>query len=153
MSAGRVFLVGFAIGCALLFSCTERETQGRVYPLRVKGIVIDVEVAITAAEQQRGLKNREELPEGRGMLFCYPASVEQKFWMKDTFIPLSIAFIEYNGTISQIEDMKPLDERPVASHLPVKYVLEVPQGFFEKNGIREGDKIEIPEEIKVLIKK
>jgi len=153
MRTGRILFAGFVIGCAGLFSCAEKERQQGVYPLRVKGIVIDVELAISPAEQQRGLKFRDDLPEGRGMLFCYPASEVRKFWMKDTYIPLSIAFVEYDGTISQIEDMKPLDERPVASDAAVKYALEVPQGFFEKNRIQEGDKIEIPEEIKALIKK
>ena len=153
MRSGRIPLVALAVGCVFLFSCSEKRRQGKTYPLKVGPVVIEVELAVTAADQHRGLQFRESLSDEQGMLFCYPESDVRSFWMKDTYIPLSIAFIDYDGSILQMEDMKPLDERPVSSDFLVKYALEVPQGFFEKNGIREGDKIEIPKEIKELIGK
>jgi len=136
------------IACFLLLSCSPKERGRRRYRLKIKDVQIQVELAVTDAERRRGLQRREELPEGRGMLFCYPESRRRTFWMKDTSVALSIAFIEYSGSIAQIEGMEPLSEKKITSDIPVKYALEVPRGFFQRHGIKERDTVIIPEEIK-----
>jgi uncharacterized protein len=112
-----------------------------------KKVKVRVEVADDAAEQAKGLMYRSALGEDRGMLFVYPDERELSFWMKNTLIPLSIAYIDSEGRIVDILDMKPLDDRPphYVSSEPVQYALEVNKGFFEKRGVEEGDRVELPE--------
>ena len=111
-----------------------------------KKVRVRVEVADDLAEQAKGLMDRTMLGENRGMLFVYPEERELSFWMKNTLIPLSIAFIDSESRIIDIQDMKPLDDEPPSyvSAEPVQYALEVNQGFFEKNGVRLGDRVELP---------
>jgi hypothetical protein len=108
---------------------------------------IVAEVADTEAERSEGLMHRRELPEDRGMLFVYHRDQKLSFWMKDTTIPLSIAFIAADGTVREIHDMKPLSLRPVESRYSVRYALEVRQGTFERLGVEPGDRIVIPEDL------
>jgi uncharacterized membrane protein (UPF0127 family) len=107
--------------------------------------VLAVEVARTAEELRTGLMHREELDPNGGMLFAYERDQRLSFWMENTLIPLSIAFISSQGIIKEIADMKPLSRRSVVSHQSVRYALEVNQGFFEMNGIGVGDKVVFPE--------
>ncbi|MDQ3864602.1 MAG: DUF192 domain-containing protein [Actinomycetota bacterium] len=106
-----------------------------------------VEIADDPYERARGLMYRRSLGENRGMLFVYPRERELSFWMKNTFIPLSIAFIDSERRIIDIQDMRPLDDQPPGydSAEPAKYALEVNQGFFEKSGVKVGDRVELPE--------
>ena len=92
-------------------------------------------------EGQWGLMNRNSLPDGEGMLFIFENEQFLSFWMKNTTIPLSIAFIASDGRILDIKDMRPLDESSVLSSRPAKYALEVPQGWFDRAGIRTGDRL------------
>ena len=85
---------------------------------------------------------RESMDENHGMLFVYDRDSKKSFWMKNTKIPLSIAFIAADGTIREIYDMEPLSTRIVDSRYSVRYVLEVNQGAFERHGIKAGDKVE-----------
>ena len=75
------------------------------------------------------------------MLFVFPAPKPQGFWMKNTLIPLSIAYISDSGEILQIEDMRPKDERSIRSKDPVRYALEVNQGWFKRHNVKVGDTI------------
>jgi uncharacterized membrane protein (UPF0127 family) len=111
-----------------------------------KRVEVRVEVADGLFEKARGLMYRRVLGENRGMLFVYPEEQELSFWMKNTRIPLSIAFIDSERRIIDIQDMKPLDDEPPSyvSAEPVQYALEVNQGFFEKNGVKSGDRVELP---------
>jgi len=111
-----------------------------------KKVEVQVEVADDVAEQAKGLMYRKALGEDRGMLFVYPDERELSFWMKNTLIPLSIAYIDSEGRIVDILDMKPLDDKPphYTSSEPVQYALEVNQGFFEKEGVKVGDHAELP---------
>jgi uncharacterized membrane protein (UPF0127 family) len=102
-------------------------------------IEIDAEYAVTDSEKEKGLMFRKELPDGRGMLFVYPGDQTLSFWMKNTILPLSIAFIKADGTIADIFDMEPLSLRPIVSTRSVRYALEVPRGWFTKNNITVGD--------------
>jgi uncharacterized membrane protein (UPF0127 family) len=112
--------------------------------ISLKGHTLSVELATIPSARHCGLSNREELPKNQGMLFVYPSARPRTFWMKDTHIPLSIAFLEDSGEIINIQNMFPnqTDERYTSSR-PAKYVLEVNQGWFQAHGIEIGDKVEI----------
>ena len=112
-----------------------------------KKVEVRVEIADDLFEQTRGLMYRTELGEDRGMLFAYPDERKLTFWMKNTFIPLSIAYIDSKGRIVDILDMKPFDDKPphYVSSEPVQYALEVNKGFFEKQGVKIGDRVDLPE--------
>ena len=87
--------------------------------------------------------HEKELPKNEGMLFVYPNERILKFWMKDTTIPLSIAFIGESGKILDIQDMSPLSETTIKSKSPAKFALEVNRGWFKDNIVKEGDYIDI----------
>jgi uncharacterized protein len=108
---------------------------------------VRVEVADDPAEQAKGLMGRTTLGENRGMLFVYPAEAPRTFTMADTPIPLSIAFIDSERRIIDIQKMEPLDDEPpgYVSAEPAQYALEVNQGFFEKRGVKVGDRVELPQ--------
>jgi len=98
------------------------------------------ELATTPAERRKGLSGRQELKRDRGMLFVWPDSAHRRFWMKDTSIPLSVAFLTGEGRILNIERMEPAQtERTYPSKGPAKYALEVNRGWFARHGIRPGD--------------
>ena len=106
-------------------------------------VIIRAEIAQTEAQRAQGLMHRRELNDGHGMLFIFERDQILSFWMKDTFIPLSIAFISHEGTILEIYDMEPEDLNPVRSSRSARYALEVPQGWFGRAGIAIGDKMHI----------
>ena len=110
------------------------EGQGGRIPLRA-------EIARTDAQRQQGLMHRKELKDGDGMLFIFERDQILSFWMKNTLIPLSIAYISYDGIIIDIRDMYPNNTSPVHSSRSVRYALEVPQGWFGRAGIKVGDKV------------
>lgn len=103
-----------------------------------------VEVARTTEQRQKGLMFRKNLKAGEGMLFVFPADQYLAFWMKDTHIPLSIAFLAKDGEILQIEDLKPLSLRTVRSRRSARYALEVLQGSFRDLDVEPGYKIGLP---------
>jgi uncharacterized membrane protein (UPF0127 family) len=107
---------------------------------------VRVEIADDAFEIARGLMYRTTLAENRGMLFIFEGEQTLSFTMKNTLIPLSIAFIGSEGRIVDIQDMKPLDDDPPSyvSARPAQYALEVNQGFFEERGVQVGDRAELP---------
>lgn len=105
--------------------------------------VLTVEVADTSAGRARGLMQRTSLHADSGMIFVWQSPVREGFWMKDTLIPLSIAFISVDSAIIDIQDMEP---ETVISHVPPQpYILaiEVNQGYFERHGIGIGDRAEL----------
>jgi uncharacterized membrane protein (UPF0127 family) len=102
------------------------------------------EIARTEAERETGLMFRKSLADGEGMLFVFEKDQMLSFWMKNTLLPLSIAYIGYNGRILEIHDMKPRDLTPIHSSRSARYALEVPQGWFERVNITTGDVFVIP---------
>jgi uncharacterized membrane protein (UPF0127 family) len=108
---------------------------------------LTVELARTAAERSLGLMFRESLPEDRGMLFVFPQDTTGGFWMMDTSIALSIAFIAEDGTILDVQEMEPLSTEVHQPAEPYRYGLEVNQGWFERHGFGSGDRVEIPEDV------
>ncbi len=106
-----------------------------------ESVVLSIEVADTPDERAIGLMNRESLPEDAGMLFDFRADVQTGFWMRNTLIPLSIAFVHETGIIVHIEDMLPQTEDLHYSPSSYRYAIEVNQGWYEDNGIAAGDMV------------
>jgi uncharacterized membrane protein (UPF0127 family) len=98
-------------------------------------------VAESPNELQTGLMYRREMGTNEGMLFVFPQDSTQCFWMKNTLLPLSAAFVSLDGTVVNIADMKPQTEDSHCSTKPVRYVLEMNQGWFAKRGIKAGAKL------------
>ncbi|WP_010261688.1 DUF192 domain-containing protein [Treponema primitia] len=97
------------------------------------------EIARTEDQRTRGLMGRKSLADGQGMLFVFERDHILSFWMKNTLIPLSIAYIAYDGRILEIHDMQPQSLRTIQSSRSARYALEVPQGWFTRAGIKPGD--------------
>ncbi len=102
---------------------------------------IDAQVALTPEQRQIGLMWRKDMPAHEGMLFVFEAPSKQCFWMKNTLLPLTAAFVDEDGTIVNLEDMKPQTLEPHCSAKPVRYVLEMNKGWFVKKGIKAGTKL------------
>lgn len=127
---------------ALLMALVACSSKLPTATVQVGGHNVSVELAYTYETRQAGLMHRSSMPENSGMLFIYKDSKPRGFWMKNTRIPLSIAYANSFGEIVHIADMQPLDEKRVPSLAPAKYALEMNQGWFERNGVEKGDKIE-----------
>jgi uncharacterized membrane protein (UPF0127 family) len=106
--------------------------------------LIDAQVALTPEQRQIGLMFRQEMPSTEGMLFVFEQASQQCFWMKNTLLPLTAAFIEDDGTIVNLADMKPQTTESHCSKKPVRYVLEMNVGWFAKKGIKAGSKLAGP---------
>ena len=102
---------------------------------------IDTQVAQAPEERQIGLMFRAQMPQAEGMLFVFEAPTKQCFWMKNTLLPLTAAFVADDGTIVNLADMKPQTTETHCSAKPVRYVLEMNQGWFIKKGIKAGAKL------------
>ena len=102
-----------------------------------------IEVVSTLEDRNTGLMFRKSLPDDGGMIFVWDRKKIQCMWMKNTLIPLSVAYIEDTGEIKGIYDMVPLSMKSVCSRKPVLYALEVNKGWFKKNGFHVGDFINI----------
>jgi len=103
--------------------------------------VIKAEFADTFQTRARGLMNREKLPQNAGMLFRFDEAATQCMWMKNTLIPLSVAFVDDSAAIINIVDMQPHDERSHCATQPARYALEMERGWFAKRGIKPGMKL------------
>ena len=106
-------------------------------------VVVIAEIARSAAQQQQGLMYRKELKDGEGMLFIFDRDQILSFWMKNTLIPLSVAYIAQDGRILEIHDMEPGNLNPVKSSRSARYALEVPQGWFGRAGLGPDDRLDI----------
>ncbi len=132
----RLFLAGLTTLVLTLASC-----HSGLHRLTIGEKAVYVEIAATVPAREFGLMKRKSMPQDQGMLFIYPDADRRSFWMKDTLIPLSLAYISKDGRIFQIVDMEPLDETSHPSTGAAQYVLEVNQGWFRKNGVRVGDTV------------
>jgi uncharacterized membrane protein (UPF0127 family) len=102
---------------------------------------LDVQLAQTPEQRQIGLMWRKDMPQHEGMLFVFDQASTQCFWMRNTLIPLTAAFLEDDGTIVNLADMKPLNDDSHCSAKPVRFVLEMNQGWFAKRQIKPGFKL------------
>lgn len=114
--------------------------------IQVGGVALNVEIADTSEKSARGLMFRKKLEDGDGMLFVFPQEEPHTFWMKNTFIPLSIGFFDRSKKLIDIQDMEPVrsemqtDLKTYPSAGPAMYALEVPQGWFKKHKVNLGAK-------------
>jgi uncharacterized membrane protein (UPF0127 family) len=102
---------------------------------------INAELASTPQQREIGLMFREAMPANDGMLFVFESPGQQCFWMKNTLIPLSVAFVADDGSVVNIEDMKPQTLDGHCSLKPVRFVLEMNKGWFDKRGIKAGSRL------------
>ena len=141
-----VILAAVGVLAYVLFVCT---CDGKFETLEIGSAVVKVEYARTVEEQARGLSNRESVPYGTGMLFIFEEDGIRTFWMKDTLVPLDIAWIDSTGEVVGItESLTPesyFEDPPrlYPSPSPVQYVLEVPAGYFEDAGVAVGDRVNL----------
>lgn len=137
-----ILRISFLVLIALInLSCSEPVER---ITITIGGEDFRIEVARTPEQRQKGLMFRKNLKAGEGMLFVFPEDQYLSFWMKDTHIPLSIAFLAKDGEILQIEDLKPLSLRTVRSRRSARYALEVLQGTFRNLDVEPGYKIGLP---------
>ena len=131
----------FAAMALLLWSAAARAELPEVV-LTISGHKATIEVASTDAQRSTGLMHRRILPENRGMLFIFPDVAMHGMWMMNTYVPLSVAFLDREGRIINIEDMQPQTRNTHSAAKPAKYALEMNLGWFTKRGIKPGAKVE-----------
>jgi uncharacterized membrane protein (UPF0127 family) len=127
-------------------NCLSQNVQFETAELTIEtaegnSIGIIAETARTKRQQEQGLMHRNSLAHGKGMIFIFEREQILSFWMKNTRIPLSIAFISEDGKILEIHDMEPFNLTPVQSSYPARFALEVPQSWFSRVGIRVGNRL------------
>jgi uncharacterized membrane protein (UPF0127 family) len=139
-------LAGLVLASAPLLSQAQGEPQTRLARTRLgAGMhLIDTQLAQTPEQRQIGLMWRKDLPQSEGMLFVFEQPSVQCFWMRNTLTALTAAFVEDDGTIVNLEDMKPQSDDSHCSTKPVRFVLEMNQGWFKKRGIQAGFKLTGP---------
>jgi len=136
----------------LALSCLGQASPG-YYTLKFGEHSAFVELAATPEERAHGLMFRETLEENHGMLFVFERPAVYSFWMKNTLIPLAIAFLDQDGVIVNIEEMLPRDERHVSSGAKVVYALEMNAGWFRQRGIALGARALFDEKITKRLKR
>lgn len=141
LSARRRGLLG-CVALAGLWSVGAAADPLLTFPVRIKGHTLRVELADTPETRRVGLMNRRQLAPDGGMLFVFDAASPQAMWMKNTLIPLSVAFVGADGRILNIEDMQPLTEDAHPSSGPALYAIETNLGWFRKRGIQAGDRVD-----------
>ncbi|MFM2068104.1 MAG: hypothetical protein RLZZ584_3013 [Pseudomonadota bacterium] len=138
-------LTSLLVGAGLLIAAqVQAQTGPQTLPTIKLGagmMNIRVELADNPATRQIGLMHRKSMPTNDGMLFVFERAELSCFWMRNTLIPLSIAFLADDGSIVNIADMKPLDETSHCPARPVRLALEMNQGWFVKHGLKAGDKL------------
>jgi uncharacterized protein len=113
----------------------------RLEPLDGPAVTVRLEIAADPAARARGLMGRREVPEGTGMVFLYPEDVAEAFWMKNTLVPLSIAFVAADGRVVSVAEMTPCEADPCPSYAPAgpyRYAVELAAGAFPAAGVGEG---------------
>ncbi len=110
--------------------------------IKINNQKLKVEISESESELSWGLMYRKSMPDSCGMLFIFPYEDILSFWMKDTYIPLSIAFIDKAGTIVSIKEGVPFSLNNISSDYPAIYALEVNKGWFKKNKIKTGDTVD-----------
>nr|WP_315597363.1 DUF192 domain-containing protein [uncultured Cupriavidus sp.] len=129
------------IGAASLISSAQAQSALPVVPLTAGMYAIQAEVAASPEQRERGLMYRKSMPANAGMLFIFDEKAGHCFWMKNTDLPLSIAFLADDGSIVNIEDMAPQTEDNHCPRAAVRYALEMNKGWFAQKGIKPGARI------------
>jgi len=143
--ASKVLAGMLALAALLSPLCLQAQEAPQMNLQRIKlsaGMhLIDTQVALTPEQRQIGLMFRKEMPQHEGMIFVFEQPAQQCFWMKNTLLPLTAAFVADDGTIVNMADMKPQTLDSHCSSQPVRYVLEMNKGWFAKKGIKAGSKL------------
>jgi len=140
MIRGMLLLLA-TIAIALPVNDAQAVVELPTVPLTINGHKITAEVAKTTEQVTTGLMYRFSLKPDHGMVFVFERSEPRAFWMKNTFIPLSIAFVAADGRILNIDDMAPRDESSHFSNGPAMYAIEMRKGWFAERGIKAGDRV------------
>ena len=130
--------------CSLAWAQGQPQLQLPRIQLQAGMHQMQVQVAATPEQRSIGLMHRAEMPQGEGMLFAFEQATQQCFWMKNTLLPLTAAFIADDGTIVNLADMKPQTTDAHCSEQPVRWVLEMNQGWFAKKGLKAGFRLSGP---------
>ena len=131
------------LACAVLSGANAQDAQLDLPRTRLTAGMYQIDAQVAAAPRQReiGLMNRREMPQAEGMLFVFEQPATQCFWMKNTLLPLTAAFVADDGRIVNLVDMQPRTLDSHCSKEPVRYVLEMNQGWFERKNIRSGARL------------
>ena len=132
----------FFAAMALVFWSAAASADLPEVVVTIAGHKATIEVASTDAQRSNGLMHRRMLPENRGMLFIFPDIAMHGMWMMNTYVPLSVAFLDREGRIINIEDMQPQTQNTHSAAKPAKYALEMNLGWFAKRNIKPGAKVE-----------
>jgi uncharacterized membrane protein (UPF0127 family) len=135
-----LLLVAFLTGCA------ERGPNSGLptVDMQIGSQTYTLEIANNDATRQRGLMERDSVPADHGMIFVFPDERELGFWMKNTRIPLDIIYLDANGRVVSVHQMKPYDRTNVPSDGPAKYAIELNLGQVKTTGVKSGDVLNIP---------
>jgi uncharacterized membrane protein (UPF0127 family) len=157
IAVAMAVVIAFVFAFGVLAPVRQSSTTTESSPTEIPGAIVsfasarssstphlDVTIANTLAEREIGLMNVALMGPDAGMLFVFPSDTSASFWMKNTLIPLSIAFVRADGTIVHIEDMQPETTTNHYSTEPYRYAIEANVGWFAAQGISAGDKAEIP---------
>jgi hypothetical protein len=136
------YFASLCFACALALPQLAVSADLPTRTLTIRGQALTVEVASTPQTRETGLMNRFSLRQDHGMLFVFEAPQPLAFWMKDTYVPLSIAFVDASGRILNVEDMRPKDESTHWSKGSALFAIEMRQGWFASKGIGAGDIVE-----------
>jgi uncharacterized protein len=147
----RSFILPF-VYVVFLIACARDDSTPHQFVLTVTAEdatsqTVNVEIASTPQQRQQGLMWRQELDPDWGMLFIFPGLSGGGFWMRNTYVPLDIAYIGADGTVLEIRAAKPLDETILTPARPYRYVLEVNQGWFAEHGLGVGSKLTLPDNL------
>lgn len=141
----RLLFFAFVLAACVSTGIAQSQAQPELptTQLSIGGKSIRAEIADEENERSTGLMFRKSLAPDSGMLFVMEQTAPVAFWMRNTELPLTIAYIAPNGMIMELHDLKPRDETPVPSRFPqIAFALEMPQGWFEKNNIWPGERVE-----------
>ena len=146
-SKKSLILITLLFAFITLVSCKSKKLPVKdIKIIRQDGseFIVKAEIAEKPEDRNHGFMERKNIPDGTGMLFIFDRDQLLSFWMKNTPHPLSIAYIDSKGKIRNIFDMNPYSTDSIISTVSVRYALEVPQGWYKKNGITEGDTVILP---------
>lgn len=151
LACRRISMVLFLMSSFVFLTASNKKDSSGMFgtkQIQVANTVLTVEIADTPEKTAQGLLYRKSMSDKSGMLFIFPESEVRHFWMKNTFIPLSIGFFDDQRVLLEVQDMEPvkseMESRPPTynSQKPAKYCLEVNRGWFQKHKIKVGDKFE-----------
>ena len=145
-------VVFFGFGCKETQSPENKAGKNVLFDLQVGEISIQTELALLPEERRKGLMHRDRLDEGKGMFFIFEKASAQRFWMKNTRIPLDIGYFSPTGILMEIHAAEPFDLSGVPSRSKrVQFVLELNRGDFRRLGLRIGDRLDLKKVAKMVV--